>query len=113
MPIVIKYGGNAMTDPAIRREVAKEIYQLAQEGFEPIVVHGGGPFIKTALDKTNIAHHFVRGLRVTTPESLPIIEQVLNSLNKELAQEVGNALGLSGPPEPPTWGPKCLMQSWD
>ncbi len=96
MPIVIKYGGNAMTDPATRREVAKEIYQLAKEGLEPIVVHGGGPFIKAALDKTNIAHHFVRGLRVTTAESLPIIEQVLNALNKELTQDIGNALGLSG-----------------
>jgi acetylglutamate kinase len=96
MPIVIKYGGNAMTDANIRIEVAKEIRQLAQQGLEPIVVHGGGPFIKAALDKSNIAHHFVRGLRVTTPESLPIIEQVLNSINKELAQEIGDAVGLSG-----------------
>lgn len=96
MPIVIKYGGNAMTHPEVRREVAKEIHQLALEGFEPIVVHGGGPFIKAALDKTNLAHHFVRGLRVTTPESLPIIEQVLTTLNKELSQEIGNAIGLSG-----------------
>jgi acetylglutamate kinase len=96
MPIVIKYGGNAMTDPDIRREVAREIHQLALEGFEPVVVHGGGPFIKAALDKTNLAHHFVRGLRVTTPESLPIIEQVLNTVNKELTQEIGNAVGLSG-----------------
>jgi acetylglutamate kinase len=96
MPIVIKYGGNAMTDVEIRQAVAKEIYQLALEGFEPIVVHGGGPFIKEALDKTNLAHHFVRGLRVTTLESLPIIEQVLNLLNKELSQSIGNAIGLSG-----------------
>jgi acetylglutamate kinase len=96
MPIIIKYGGNAMTDSDIRRGMAKEIHQLALEGYEPIVVHGGGPFIKAALDKTNIAHHFVRGLRVTTPESLPIIEQVLNLLNKELAQDIGNAVGLTG-----------------
>jgi acetylglutamate kinase len=96
MAIVIKYGGNAMTNSETRLEVAKEIHQLALEGFEPIVVHGGGPFIKEALEKTNIAHHFVRGLRVTTPESLPIIEQVLSLLNKELSQEIGNAIGLTG-----------------
>lgn len=96
MPIVIKYGGNAMTEPVTRLEVAREIHRLAQEGFEPIVVHGGGPFIKATLEKTDIPHHFVRGLRVTTPESLPIIEQVLNTVNKELSQEIGNAIGLSG-----------------
>jgi acetylglutamate kinase len=96
MPIVIKYGGNAMTDNKVRKEVAKEIHALADEGFQPIVVHGGGPFIKAALDKANLEHHFVRGLRVTTPESLPVIEQVLTMLNKELAQEIGEAVGLTG-----------------
>ena len=77
MPLVIKYGGNAMTNTDIRREVAKEIYKLANEGLAPIIIHGGGPYIKEALDKTNLAHHFVRGLRVTTAKSLPIIEQVV------------------------------------
>jgi acetylglutamate kinase len=96
MPIVIKYGGNAMTDITIRQEVAREIRALANEGLQPIVVHGGGPFIKTALDKAGLEHHFVRGLRVTSAESLPIIEQVLTLLNKELAQEIGNAIGLTG-----------------
>jgi acetylglutamate kinase len=96
MPIVIKYGGNAMTDKVVRKEVAEEIRALADEGFQPIVVHGGGPFIKAALDKAKLEHRFVRGLRVTTAESLPIIEQVLTVLNKELAQEIGNAIGLTG-----------------
>jgi acetylglutamate kinase len=96
MPIVIKYGGNAMTDNTIRKEVAREIHALAVEDLQPIVVHGGGPFIKAALDKANLEHHFVRGLRVTTPESLPVIEQVLTMLSKELAQEIGNAVGLTG-----------------
>jgi acetylglutamate kinase len=96
MPIVIKYGGNAMTDATIRKEVAKEIRTLANEGLQPIVVHGGGPFIKAALDKAKLEHRFVRGLRVTTAESLPVIEQVLTMLNKELAQEIGNAVGLTG-----------------
>ena len=96
MPIVIKYGGNAMTDTTLRQEVAREIRALAGEGLQPIVVHGGGPFIKVALDKAGLEHHFVRGLRVTSAESLPIIEQVLTLLNKELAQEIGNAIGLTG-----------------
>jgi acetylglutamate kinase len=96
MPIVIKYGGNAMTDNTVRKEVAREIRALANEGLQPIVIHGGGPFIKAALDKANLEHRFVRGLRVTTAESLPIIEQVLTMLNKELAQEIGNAIGLTG-----------------
>jgi acetylglutamate kinase len=96
MPIVIKYGGNAMTDNSVRKEVAKEIRSLANEGFQPIVVHGGGPFIKAALDKAELEHSFVRGLRVTTAESLPVIEQVLTTLNKELSQEIGNAVGLTG-----------------
>jgi acetylglutamate kinase len=96
MPIAIKYGGNAMTDSRVRKEVAKEIHALAVTGLQPLVVHGGGPFIKAALDKANLEHHFVRGLRVTTPESLLVIEQVLTMLNKELAQEIGNAIGLTG-----------------
>jgi acetylglutamate kinase len=96
MAIVIKYGGNAMTDAAIRKDVAREIRTLANEGFQPLVVHGGGPFIKAALDKAKLEHHFVGGLRVTTKESLPIIEQVLTVLGKELTQEIGNAVGLTG-----------------
>jgi acetylglutamate kinase len=96
MPIVIKYGGNAMTDNNVRKEVALGIRALAEEGLQPIVVHGGGPFIKAALDEAKLEHHFVRGLRVTTAESLPIVEQVLTMLNKELAQEIGHAVGLTG-----------------
>lgn len=85
-----------MTDNSVRKEVAREIRALATEGFQPLVVHGGGPFIKAALDKAKLEHHFVRGLRVTTKESLPVIEQVLTTLNKELAQDIGNAIGLTG-----------------
>jgi acetylglutamate kinase len=96
MAIVIKYGGNAMTDNSVRKEVAREIRALANEGLQPVVVHGGGLFIKTALDKAKLEHQFVRGLRVTTKESLPVIEQVLTMLGKELAQEMGNAVGLTG-----------------
>lgn len=96
MSIVIKYGGNAMTDAAVRSAVAWEINRLAQDNLEPVVVHGGGPHIKAALDEAGVAHEFVRGLRVTTAESLPIVEQVLTLLGKSLAQEIGNAIGLTG-----------------
>lgn len=95
MPIVIKYGGNAMTSLDLRRQVALEIRALAAEETVPVVVHGGGPFIKAALDGIGLRHSFIRGLRITTAESLPIIEQVLTLLNKELAQEIGNAVGLT------------------
>ena len=85
-----------MTDVNVRRAVAAEIGKLAGEGAAPVVVHGGGPFIKAALDAAGLEHTFLRGLRVTTEESLPIIEQVLTLLNKRLAQEVGSAVGLTG-----------------
>ena len=96
MPIVVKYGGNAMTEPAARREVALELRRLADAGQAPVVVHGGGPFIAAALDAAGLAHRFERGLRVTSPESLAVIAQVLLGLNKALAQEIGAAVGLSG-----------------
>ena len=96
MPIVIKYGGNAMTEPAARRAVLGELGRLAREGSAPVVVHGGGPFIAQALDAAGLEHRFVRGLRVTTPESLAVVERVLTLLGKELAQGIGDALGLTG-----------------
>ena len=96
MPLVIKYGGNAMTDLAARRAVAREISILAKDGLQPIVVHGGGPAIKAALDAVGLEHRFIRGLRVTSAESLPYVEQALTLLNKQLAQDIGDAVGLTG-----------------
>ena len=96
MSVVVKYGGNAMTDDATRLTVASEIRTLFEAGEYPVVVHGGGPFINAALDENGLEHRFVRGLRVTTPESLGLVEQVLTLLGKRLAQDVGPALGLSG-----------------
>jgi len=85
-----------MTSEPLRRAVAKDISQLALRGFLPVVVHGGGPFIKQALDRAGLEHSFIRGLRVTTAKSLPIVEQSLTILNKKLSQEIGNAVGISG-----------------
>ncbi len=92
--IVIKYGGSAMTDPALRRAVASEIGALRER--RPVVVHGGGPFIQEALSRAGLESRFVRGLRVTTAESLEVVEAVLTRLSKRLAQEIGGAVGLSG-----------------
>src|SRR5690625_1234281 len=96
MAIVIKYGGNAMVDPAERRQIAAALRQAAHEGLEPVVVHGGGPFIARELEANGIEHRFKRGLRVTSPEAVGLVERALTMLGKELAQEIGGAIGLSG-----------------
>lgn len=85
-----------MVSVAARRAFAAQIRVLAQQGHEPVVVHGGGPLIDEGLKRAQVTSHFVRGLRVTSPDSLLIIEQVLSRLSKVLAQEIGSALGLSG-----------------
>src|SRR5690625_7056181 len=95
MAIVIKYGGNAMTDNRERREVAAAIRQAAHEGLGPIIVHGGGPFIARELEAAGLSHRFIRGLRVTTPEALVVVERTLTMLGKELAQEIGGALDVN------------------
>ncbi len=96
MPIVIKYGGHAMTDEGTRRAVAAGIARRAKAGERPLVVHGGGPFIRRALDAAGLAHGFIRGLRITSDESLAVIEPVLTGLSKQLASEIGDGLGLNG-----------------
>src|SRR5690606_35388466 len=85
-----------MNDDATRRAVAAALGGLAGGEVPPVVVHGGGPFIQAALDAAGLEHRFVRGLRVTTPESLAVIEQVLTVLGKSLAQEIGAAVWLTG-----------------
>lgn len=102
MSIVIKYGGNAMTDQATRRAVAAGLRNLAgsngagaSDAVPPVVVHGGGPYIQAALDEAGLEHRFERGLRVTGPESMAIIERVLTMLSKELAYEIGPAVGVT------------------
>jgi acetylglutamate kinase len=94
--MVIKYGGNAMTDAATRQRAAAALYDATAGGEPPVVVHGGGPFIQAALDAAGLEHRFERGLRVTTEESLEVIESVLTLLGKQLAQEIGPAVGLTG-----------------
>ncbi len=96
MPIVLKYGGNAMTDPTSRAGVTRAIGKGSAEGLQPVVVHGGGPFIGHALDEAGLEHRFVRGLRVTTDQSIALVERVLTLLGKELASQIGFAIEVTG-----------------
>ncbi len=93
--MIVKYGGNAMKSPELRRAVARELAALGRE--QPlVVVHGGGPVIERELALRGIKSEFVRGLRVTTPAAMQIVMMALGLLNKELSWEIGGALGLLG-----------------
>lgn len=85
-----------MTDDATRRAIAAALGRARSEGARLIVVHGGGPAIAQALAATGIDSRFVRGRRVTELAAMPVVEAALTLLGKRLAQEIGNALGLTG-----------------
>ena len=99
--IVIKYGGNAMTDEGLKRAFAEDIVFLRYAGFRPVVVHGGGPQISKMLDRLGIESEFRGGLRVTTPEAMDVVRMVLvGQVSRELVGLVNQhgplAVGLSG-----------------
>ncbi len=98
--IVIKYGGNAMTDPALKKSFAFDVVMLKLVGMNPVVVHGGGPQINELLDKTGKKGSFVQGMRVTDDETLYVVEAVLGELNQEIVGLInlagGKAVGLNG-----------------
>ncbi|MFK4752764.1 MULTISPECIES: acetylglutamate kinase [Oceanospirillaceae] len=99
--IVVKYGGNAMIDDELKNSFARDMVMLKLIGINPIVVHGGGPQIGELLNKLNIESHFVNGMRVTTSETMDVVEMVLGGLvNKDIVnlinQNGGNAIGLTG-----------------
>jgi acetylglutamate kinase len=99
--IVVKYGGNAMTDETLKNSFARDMVMLKLIGINPIVVHGGGPQIGEVLDKLNIKSEFVNGMRVTTTEAMDVVEMVLGGLvNKDIVnlinQNGGKAIGLTG-----------------
>lgn len=99
--IVVKYGGNAMTDEALKNSFARDMVMLKLIGINPIVVHGGGPQIGELLDKLNIKSEFIDGMRVTTSETMDVVEMVLGGLvNKDIVnlinQNGGKAIGLTG-----------------
>jgi len=98
---VVKYGGHAMGDAAIRRTFAEDVVLLRQVGIRMVIVHGGGPQIATMLDRLKIKSQFVDGLRVTDAETVEVVEMVLSgSINKGLVAAVceagGMGVGLSG-----------------
>ena len=99
--IVVKFGGNAMTDETLRNNFARDMVLLKQVGLHPVIVHGGGPQITSYLKKLGIESKFANGLRITDPESIHIIEMVLGGLvNKDIVNSItshgGKAVGLSG-----------------
>ncbi|HVC49693.1 MAG TPA: acetylglutamate kinase [Burkholderiales bacterium] len=99
--IVIKYGGNAMTEEALKLQFARDVVLLKLVGINPVVVHGGGPQIGDFLKRVGKQSEFVQGMRVTDRETMDIVEMVLGGLvNKEIVslinQQGGRAVGLSG-----------------
>lgn len=99
--IVIKFGGNAMTDESLKNSFARDIVLLKQVGVNPVVVHGGGPQIGKMLDKVGKESKFINGMRVTDGETMDIVEMVLGGLvNKSIVSLInhngGQAVGLTG-----------------
>jgi acetylglutamate kinase len=99
--IVIKYGGAAMTDPALREKVASDIVLMKLVGINPVIVHGGGPDITTYMDKLGLPVEFHDGLRVTSPEAMEVVKMVLvGKVNKELVSAINAhgrlAVGIAG-----------------
>lgn len=92
--VVVKYGGNAMTDPALQRAFAEDIVALHRAGVHPVVVHGGGPQISAMLTRLGIAGEFRGGFRVTTPEVLDVARMVLFG---QVGRELVNLINAHGP----------------
>jgi acetylglutamate kinase len=99
--IVIKYGGNAMVDNALKHSFARDVVLMKLVGINPVVVHGGGPQIGDLLERLGKTSEFVQGMRVTDSETMDVVEMVLGGLvNKEIVNLVnhhgGAAVGLTG-----------------
>ena len=99
--IVVKFGGNAMTDSQLHESFARDVVLMKLVGMNPVVVHGGGPQIGSLLEKLNIHTEFVNGMRVTDAETMDVVEMVLGgSVNKEIVASInrngGKAIGVSG-----------------
>ena len=99
--IVVKYGGNAMTDPALKECFARDVVLLKLVGMNVVVVHGGGPQIESLLARVGKKGEFIQGMRVTDAETMEVVEMVLGGqVNKEIVnlinQQGGKAVGLTG-----------------
>ena len=98
---VIKFGGNAMTDPELHESFARDVVLMKLVGMNPVVVHGGGPQIGALLERLNIETQFVDGMRVTDEHTMDVVEMVLGaSVNKEIVDSIqrngGRAIGITG-----------------
>ena len=99
--IVVKYGGNAMTDETLKNSFARDIVLMKLVGMNPVVVHGGGPQIGSLLEKLNIKSEFIEGQRVTDNQTMDVVEMVLGGLvNQEIVallnKNGGKAIGITG-----------------
>ncbi|WP_214416827.1 acetylglutamate kinase [Sphaerisporangium fuscum] len=99
--VVVKYGGHAMSDEALRQSFADDMVFLLHAGLRPVVVHGGGPQINAHLDRLGIESSFTAGLRVTTPEAMQVVRMVLvGQVNRDVVGLINRhgpfAVGMSG-----------------
>ncbi len=98
--IVVKYGGNAMTEASLKAGFARDVVMLKLVGMNPVIVHGGGPQIGDLLKKMGINSEFRQGMRVTDERVMNVVEMVLGELNQEIVglinQQGGKAVGLTG-----------------
>lgn len=98
--MIVKYGGSAMIDEELKKQVIQDVTLLKLVGFKPIIVHGGGKEISKWVEKTGMEPEFINGLRKTDEATMEIAEMVLNKVNKSLVQNVQalgvNAVGVSG-----------------
>jgi acetylglutamate kinase len=98
--IVVKYGGNAMTEESLQHAFARDVVLLKLVGMNPVVVHGGGPQIDQLLKRVGKKGEFVQGMRVTDSETMDLVEMALGLVNKDIVnlinQHGGRAIGLSG-----------------
>jgi acetylglutamate kinase len=116
--IVIKYGGNAMTDEKLKHSFARDVVLLKLVGMDPVVVHGGGPQIDDFLKRVGKKGEFIQGMRVTDRETMDVVEMVLGGLvNKEIVnlinQHGGRAIGLTGKDGSFIRARKMLLQNED
>jgi acetylglutamate kinase len=99
--LVVKYGGNAMTDPQLQKDFAADVVMLKLMGMNPVVVHGGGPQIESLLKRLGKQGEFIQGMRVTDAETMSVVEWVLAGEVQQqivglLNQQGGQAVGLTG-----------------
>ena len=115
--IVVKYGGNAMTDPKLQESFARDVVLLKLVGMNPVIVHGGGPQINDLLKRVGKQGEFIQGMRVTDEETMDVVEMVLGKINKDIVNLInkhgGKAVGLTGQDGAFIRAEKMMLESKD